>query len=354
MKSYPNPLMIFVTASLLTTISTSLTWAADELVPVGSSSQRPQQQSPNIQPAPMNAVPVGFSTNYTAQYPPYASFMQSPYPGGMGMPYGAAPGPSYAPGGGYPGGTYPYSSSPYPPVSPVAANSVDPYSASEVSPYAHYSPYMEVIGEGSNYTLGVDDVVTIIVRNQPDFSGRFVVDPEGNIQYNFVGDIPAVGKTKEELKQEIVKRLTRFIRYPEVAVMISEYRSKAVYVYGFVNAPGKYAMKGDKITVKEAIFAAGLPRLDGSLKRVYVIRPDDSTETGKPEKKKVNLDKLLQKGISVDNFMLQPGDTLIVHQRYFDRFVNAFSRLVGPLFQAAAVYELGFGNDSNGFLRKNN
>jgi len=278
-------------------------------------------------------TPVSYGTSYDAQFAQYASFMQSPYSSGavqQQYPLGG-----YGQGGPLPG-----------------QSDRDPYGASEVSPYSHYSPYVEIVGEGSNYTLGIDDVVTIVVRNQPDFSGRFIVDPEGHVQYPFVGDIKADGKTKGELKKEIIERLKKYVRYPEVAVMISEYRSKAVYVFGFVNRPGKYAMKGDKISVKEAVVAAGLPRMDGSLKRAYVIRPSEYTEDGKAQKKKVNLKKLLQKGDSAENFMLEPGDTIIVEQKYFDKFVNGFSRIVGPVFQAAAVYELGFGNRSEGFLNK--
>ncbi len=302
--------------------------SADPLVYRGN--DRPDlQQSPNTMDGNSGMVPVNYSTNYDTQYSPYASFMQSPYPQG------------YARGGAqqaYSGGMPPAGS--------------DPYSANEVSPYSKYSPYMEIIGEGSNYTLGVDDVVTIVVRDQPDFSGRFVVDPFGNIQYNFLGDIKAEGRTKEEIKAEITEKLKEYVRFPDTAVMVSEYRSKNVYVFGFVNRPGKYAMKGNQITVKEAIVAAGLPRMDGSLDRVYVIRPSEFRDEAKAAKKKVNLKKLIEKGDSAEDFMLQPGDTLIVHQRYFDKFVNAFSRLVGPMFQAAAVYELGFGSKDGGFISK--
>ena len=238
--------------------------------------------------------------------------------------------------------------------SPTMANNPDPLMASEVSPYAHYSPYVEVIGEGSDYTLGIDDVLTIIVRNQPDFSGRFVIDPDGKIQYPFVGDIPAAGITKDQLKQTIIDRLKKYVRYPELAVMISEYRSKAIYVFGYVHSPGKYAMKGDKITVKEAVVAAGLPTADGAIKRVYVIRPSEFTEDGKPHKRKVNLKKLMNEGQSVEDFMLEPGDTLIVNQRYFDKFVNNFTRLVGPVFQSAALYDLAWGGGQRGIFRKGN
>lgn len=325
----PSP---FIFALFLVMLSfPSLASLADPLVYSGRKDAS-LTQSEHLDNAPSRLVPVAYSTNYEAQYSPYASFLPSATSqGGVQQRYSPYP-------------AYPGSSN------PVTASAPDPFQASEVSPFAHYSPYIEVVGEGSNYTLGVDDVVTIIVKDQPDFSGRFIVDPEGNIQYNFVGDIPAVGKTKNQLKAEIMTRLTRFVRYPEVAVMISEYQSKAIFVFGFVNRPGKYAMKGNRITVKEAVVAAGLPRDDGSLKRVYVVRPSQYTEDGKATEKKVNLKELIQKGNSAEDFILEPGDTIVVHQKYFDRFVNTFSRIVGPVFQAAAVYDLGWGIPEKGFF----
>ncbi|MBI4430633.1 MAG: polysaccharide export protein [Candidatus Omnitrophica bacterium] len=289
----------------------------------------PSSQTP---PGASPLVPVGYSTGYGAQFSPYASFMQSPYSAGALQQQYMSANP------GFPGI-----------VQGAGPQPTDPYGAQEVSPFSRYSPYIEVIGEGAKYTLGIDDVVTVIVRNQPDFSGRFVVDPEGNIQYSFAGDIKAAGKTKDELRKDIGESLKKFVRYPEVAVMISDYRSKYVFVFGYVNRQGKYAMKGDQITVKEAIVAAGLPREDGSMKRVYVVRPSNLTEDGKAVSKKVNLKDLIIKGNAAEDFFLEPGDTIVVHQKYFDKFVNSFSKLVGPLFQASAVYELAYGNQ-DGFL----
>ncbi len=305
--------------------------------PLAYSNQQddPNAPSNNVTSGYSNVAPVTYGTNYEGTYSPYASFMQSPYSQGpMQQRYG----------GGSP--------NPQGPPNPAMASQRDPLNASEVSPYSHYSPYIEVVGEGSNYTLGIDDIVTIIVKDQPDFSGRFIVDPEGNVQYNFVGDIKAVGKTKEQLKAEIIKRLTRYVRYPEAAVMISEYRSKAIYVFGFVNRPGKYAMKGDKITVKEAIVAAGLPREDAAIKKVFLVRPSEFTKNGKPITRQVNLKAMIHKGESAEDFLLLPGDTIVVNQKHFEKFVSTYSKIIGPVFQTAAVYELGFGGDSNGFLRK--
>lgn len=291
------------------------------------------------QSADSRLVPVSYNTNYGAQFSPYASFMQSPYGN-----------PAYA------GGAYGAGSSNMLPPSQMGQgpNPYDPYAASEVSPYSRYSPYIEVIGEGSDYTLGIDDVLTIIIRNQPDFSGRFVIDPDGNVQYPFVGDLKASGKTKAEFKQDLLNALKKFVRYPEVAVMISEYRSKAVYVFGSVGRPGKYAMKGNKISVKEAIVAAGLPAMDGSLKRAYVIRPSEFTKDGKAKKKKIDLKKLIWKGDSSEDFILLPGDTLVVHQKYFDQFMNSYAKLMGPLFETASVYSVAFGAPDNGLFGGDN
>ena len=291
-----------------------------------------QDQAALVDGASSPAVPVDYGVGGNTNYQSYNNFMQSPYSTGV-------------------------LSQQYPSMQqPGAASSnmtgKDSKAVSEVSPFSQYSPYMEISGEGSDYKLGIDDVVTIMVRNQPDFSGRFAIDPEGNIQYNFVGNVKADGKTKDELKADITEKLKKFVRFPEVAVMISEYRSKAVYVFGFVNRPGKYAMRGNKITVKEAIVAAGLLRMDGSLKNVYIVRPSEKTKDGKPWTKKVNLKKLMVKGDSKEDFVLEPGDAIMVNQRHFDKFIDAYTRIVGPVFQTAALYEVAYGNDPNGVLRK--
>ena len=39
-----------------------------------------------------------------------------------------------------------------------------------------------LIGDGETYTLGKEDVVNVLVRNQPEFSGAFVIGPDGDIQ----------------------------------------------------------------------------------------------------------------------------------------------------------------------------
>ena len=141
-----------------------------------------------------------------------------------------------------------------------------------------------ILGDGP-YTLGRDDVIRIIVRNQPEFSGDFAINFDGRIQYNYLGDIPVAGMTKYEVQQVLERLLAQYIRVPSVSVTIVAYNSKAVYVIGEVNHPGKFIMRGDAIKLREAILAAGLPTHDAALGRVHVIKPD----LNKPRVRVVNM-----------------------------------------------------------------
>ena len=151
--------------------------------------------------------------------------------------------------------------------------------ALEASPSARgQMPVLGTLGEGSEYTLGRDDVVNILVRNQREFSGKFVIGPGGNIQYNFVGDIKAEGLTKGELQQVLTEKLEQYVKIPEVTVVIAAYNSKFIYLLGELKKPGKYPMKGDEVELRTAITAAGLHTPGAALKRSILIKPKNMCE----------------------------------------------------------------------------
>jgi polysaccharide export outer membrane protein len=187
-----------------------------------------------------------------------------------------------------------------------------------------------LIGKGKPYTLGKTDVVEITVRNQPEFSGTFEIGPDGKIQYSFIGDIRAEGLTKEELKRVIEDRLTTYVKTPEVSVAISAYRSKIVYILGEVGRPGKYPLRGDSIPLREAIAEAGLPTRAAALRRIYIVKPDEEN----PSYRKIDLYKLLYKGITKDNVELVSGDIVVVPSTVPSEINRALTNLLSPVLQA--------------------
>jgi protein involved in polysaccharide export with SLBB domain len=165
------------------------------------------------------------------------------------------------------------------------------------------------VDEPTRYTLGPDDVIEVIVRRHPEFSGMYPINGEGKIQYKFVGDIEVKGLTKTEVKDRVMQILSKYIITPEVEVTILEYRSKVIYVIGEVGAPGKYYMKSDKISLREAVIQAGLPMLTAAMRRTTLVRPD---KTGKPTSKKVDLYALLYEGKLNLDLEMVPGDVVVV------------------------------------------
>lgn len=194
-------------------------------------------------------------------------------------------------------------------------------------------PTIGVIGGSSSYKLGINDIVEVTVREQPEFSGQYVIGPDGNIQYAFVGDIQADGLTKDELKSAITEKLKKYIKVPEVSVTIVAYRSKFFYILGEVGRPGKYPLVGDSITLRDALVSAGLPTRSAALRRVYVIKPDET----KPVYKKIDIYELLYKGNLKNNVVITNGDLIVVPSTVPSEINRALSNLLSPISRSAAV-----------------
>lgn len=188
--------------------------------------------------------------------------------------------------------------------------------------------------EPLNYTLGPDDSIQIDVRRHPEFSGEYTINSEGKIQYKFVGDVPISGFTKEETKEKLTSILSKFIIEPEIDVTILQYRSKVIYIVGEVGAPGKYYMRADSVSVRDAVVQAGLPTVAASMRKTRLIRPD---KHGNPKQQTVDLYKLLYEGnLKLDRDML-PGDILYVPSTLFAKIGRVLHPIAAPISSATTI-----------------
>jgi len=179
------------------------------------------------------------------------------------------------------------------------------------------------------YTLGPDDVVQVVVRNQLDFSGTFVVGHDGMIQYGAVGDVPADGLTKEELANVLADRLKQYVRFPSVTVTIVGFNSKAIYIFGQVPQPGKYAMRGDTIKIRDALVAAGIQAPYSALSRVKIIKTDPQHPTSRT----VDVKKVLYAGETAEDIDLVNGDVIIVPKSVWGHLVGFFGAVFSPIIR---------------------
>lgn len=296
--------------------------AGSTYVPAGPSQIQPAYPAayPAYQPPP-NPVPSG---NIIGYQPITNSALEAAMSGATRAPSAATP--AYQPAGAYgAGGSGPIQVN-------VASSQPHPAAAPGTLPAGYLTG---VVGEGF-YTLGRDDVIQVDVRNQPEFSGVFVIGFDGKIQYNYLNDIPVAGLTKYEVQQVLEKLLQRFVRAPLVNVTIVAYNSKVVYVIGEVNAPGKFIMRGDAIKLREAILAAGLPTKVAALSRVHVIKPDLEN----PDIRVINVKRILYKGALKDDIDLTTGEVVVVPSTVWSIVNNFVSGIFSPVTRAARMAAL--------------
>lgn len=106
------------------------------------------------------------------------------------------------------------------------------------------------------YLLGPEDVLLISVWKDEQLTREVVVRPDGMISFPLVGDMAAEGKTVEELRADLARRLIKYIPNVNVTVATLKVLSYKVYVVGRVAKPGEYLV-GHYTDVLQALSLAG-------------------------------------------------------------------------------------------------
>jgi polysaccharide export outer membrane protein len=159
----------------------------------------------------------------------------------------------------------------------------------------------------SSYRVGPEDVLEISVWREDALKKEALVRPDGGMSYPLIGEVQAAGKTVLEIREEIAKRLERFIPDPAVSVAILKVGSQRVYVIGKVNKPGEYPI-GRYVDVLQALSMAGglTPFADSN--EIRVMRREDGRQIVLPfEYSRVVRGQKLEQ-----NIQLRGGDVVVV------------------------------------------
>jgi len=159
---------------------------------------------------------------------------------------------------------------------------------------------------GPEYVIGPEDVLHIAVWKENDLTATLPVRPDGKISLPLLDDVQAAGLTPKQLSESVTEKLKKYIADPRVTVVVTSINSKRIYLVGEVLHPGATPMLPN-MTVLQALSSAGLNQF-ANTKKIYVLR----TQNGKQEKMPVDYRRIV-KGERIDqNYMLQPGDTIVV------------------------------------------
>jgi len=157
------------------------------------------------------------------------------------------------------------------------------------------------------FYLGPGDVLEISVWKDEALTKQVVVRPDGMISFPLIGQIPAAGRTVEELQTDIQRRISRYVPDAPVTVLVAEIGSPKIYVVGKVNKPGVYIM-GHYLRIMQALAMAGGTTTFADRDDIMIIRE----EKGKQIIMKFNYDRVASGRDLHKNITLKPGDTIVV------------------------------------------
>jgi polysaccharide export outer membrane protein len=106
------------------------------------------------------------------------------------------------------------------------------------------------------YRIGPGDILDISVWKDEALTKQVAVLPDGKISFPLIGEVTAGGKTLAELRQELEKKLSRYVPDINLSVVVTRINSMIVYVVGRVNNPGMFALNTN-VNVLQALSMAG-------------------------------------------------------------------------------------------------
>lgn len=157
--------------------------------------------------------------------------------------------------------------------------------------------------QGGQSMLAPGDSVRVVVWRKPEFSGDFVVAPNGTITHPLYRSVQVGGVPFATAEANIRRFLSRFEENPEFVVE----PLVRVSVSGEVDRPRVYALRPET-TIAEAVAQAGGTTENGNATRVRVLR----LEQGQQRQLLVNLNDPAQ-GAGMTPVL--SGDQIVVDRR---------------------------------------
>jgi len=183
-------------------------------------------------------------------------------------------------------------------ASPVFAQTAAPADPAQSPPPAEKALVDEFL---STYRLGSGDVLSVRVFGEPDLSssGMRLTDA-GTVFLPTIGELRVGGMTLGEIERLVIERLRgRVLVNPVVSVSVDQYRP--FFMNGMVRRPGAYAYQPGLTVRKAAALAGGLAER-ASLRKIFVIRGDDSAN----KSVRITLDT-----------PIFPGDVVTIEESFF-------------------------------------
>jgi len=159
----------------------------------------------------------------------------------------------------------------------------------------------------TGYTIGPDDVLSIVFWREKELSADVVVRPDGLITLPLINDVPAAGSTPDQLRERLTGLARKFVTDPNVTVVVKAINSRKVFITGMVMKPGPYLLSGPTSVLQLVAMAGGLQEFAKN-EKIVILR----TENGQQATFQFNYQEVMNRKNLKQNIELKPGDTVLV------------------------------------------
>ncbi len=185
------------------------------------------------------------------------------------------------------------------------------------------------------YRLQAGDRVEIKFPFHGRENQELPVRPDGKISLEVTGEILAAGMTPHELEDVIKERSSRYLRNPEVVVVVTQIGTHRAFVGGEVGKPGFVDLQ-EGMTPLQAVLAAGGFKDSAQKDSVlYIARTND----GSYQASRVDLDAVVRDGVP-ETVRLSGNDVIYVpatRVANVGTFVKQYVRDVLPVDSRAGM-----------------
>ena len=180
------------------------------------------------------------------------------------------------------------------------ATSILPYKPKSILP----------LDEQYIYKIGPGDVLKINLWQSTegtnnDTAATIVVSEKGKIYYPFAGEVLVNVLTTSEVRELLTKKLSAFIKSPQIDVSVEQFNSHRATLVGSVVSPGQIPITNVPMTLLDSLNISGTKE-DSDLSGVILRR--DKKEY------KININQFISSGNKKENPQVIPNDIIIVNQ----------------------------------------
>ena len=170
---------------------------------------------------------------------------------------------------------------------------------------AIYNQELITAQSGSSASGGASEAAAQTVSGAAPTTPGYLVDDQGNIEFQGLGLLHVEGLTRSQLKDTLNMRLKDYLTNPYYTIRFLNYRFT---ILGEVGHQGVYSIPGDRINLLQALGMAGDMTFYGRRDNVLVIRETN----GKREYGRLDVTK--PESMNSPFFYLQQNDVVYVDQ----------------------------------------